>query len=212
MIRILRPCCYSLQAAPIDVGIAAMKSNAGRQNMNTKKLAIFGTSAVVLAGILVYALGIYPPASGRDGRGAIGQRDVYRADQPADASVNPNDAPVANADELKSGEIVTLQNGQMFQLNNGLKYQLQDSKMVPLKDGFTYRLADGQMVQFRNGALYAQMNGQFSHELNADRFVQRFSIGQVVAVNGLTYRLSSGQMLALRNEMRDQMQNGMARQ
>jgi hypothetical protein len=181
--------------------------------MNTKKLVLFGTSAVVLAGILVYALGIYPPASGRDGRGAIGQRDVYRADQAADASVNPNDAPVATADQLKSGEIVTLQDGQMFQLNNGLKYQLQDGKMVPLQSGMTYRLRDGQMVQMRNGELYSQMsNGQFMHQLNSGQFMHQLNNGQIVAMNGLTYKLNNGQMLALKNEMRDQMQNGMARQ
>jgi hypothetical protein len=181
--------------------------------MNTKKLVLFGTSAVVLAGILVYALGIYPPASGRDGRGAIGQRDVYRADQATDASVNPNDAPVATADQLKSGEIVTLQDGQMFQLNNGLKYQLQDGKMVPLQSGITYRLRDGQMVQMRNGELYSQMsNGQFMHQLNSGQFMHQLNNGQIVAMNGLTYKLNNGQMLALKNEMRDQMQNGMARQ
>jgi hypothetical protein len=193
--------------------------------MNTKKLAIFGTSAVVLAGILVYALGIYPPASGRDGRGAIGQRDVYRADQAADASVNPNDAPVATADQLKSGNVVNLQNGQMFQLN-GQMYQLQGEKMVAMQTGAMYRLADGQMVQLRADGLYAQLNGKFSERLSADQFAQHFQTGQIVSANGLKYQLSDNRMLALKNEMsdrmkddrmkdemtRDQMQNGFAKQ
>jgi hypothetical protein len=181
--------------------------------MNTKKLVLFGTSAVVLAGILVYALGIYPPASGRDGRGAIGQRNVYRAEQATDATVNPNDAPVATADELKSGQVVNLENGQMFQMNNGLRYQLQNGQMVALQNGMTYRMNDGQMVQMRNGELYSQMsNGQFMHHLNSGQFMHQLNNGQMVALNGMMFKLNNGQMLALRNEMRDQMQNGMARQ
>src|ERR1700761_3067509 len=129
--------------------------------MNTKKLAIFGASVVVLAGVLVYALGIYPPASGRDGRGAIGQRDVYHADQPADASVNPNDAPVATADQLKNA--VTLQNGQMVQLSNGMMYQVQNGNLAALQSGMTYQMKDGMMVQFRNGMLYQMNHGEIMH-------------------------------------------------
>ena len=181
--------------------------------MNTKKLVLFGTSAVVLAGILVYALGIYPPASGRDGRGAIGQRNVYRAEQATDATVNPDNAPVATADELKSGQVVTLENGQMFQMNNGMRYQLQNGQMVALQNGMTYRMNNGQMVQMRNGELYSQMsNGQFMHQLNSGQFMHQLNNGQMVALNGMMFKLNNGQMLALRNEMRDQMQNGMARQ
>ena len=63
--------------------------------MNTKKLALCAGAVVVVAGGLIYSLGIYPPASMRGGEGAIGKRDVYRAEQPADASVNPGAAPVA---------------------------------------------------------------------------------------------------------------------
>ena len=65
--------------------------------MNAKKLALFGGSGVIVAGCLLYAFGIYPPSSGRAGQGAIGQRQVYRAEQPKDASVNPDAAPVAMA-------------------------------------------------------------------------------------------------------------------
>jgi hypothetical protein len=73
--------------------------------MNVKKLALFGASAVIVAGGLLYALGGYPPASGRAGQGAIGKRQVYRAEQPADASVTPGAAPVAieaTAEQLKT--------------------------------------------------------------------------------------------------------------
>jgi hypothetical protein len=180
--------------------------------MNTKKLAIFGASAVVLAGVLVYALGIYPPASGRDGRGAIGQRNVYRADQPADASVDPNNAPVATADELKNA--VTLQNGEMFALNNGAMYQVQSGQFVALRDGVRYQLRDGQMAEFRNGMFFRMENGQFVRQLNTGDFVHHLNVGQVVALqNGMMFRMmNNGQMLALKNEMRNQMQNGFTRQ
>ena len=176
--------------------------------MNTKKLVLFGTSAVVLAGVLVYALGIYPPASGRDGRGAIGQRDVYRAPQATDASVNPDDAPVATADELAAGPAVTLENGQMVQMNNGLRYQLQDGQMVALQNGVTYHMNNGQMVQMKSGELYSQMNnGEFIHHLNSGEFIHHLNNGQLVALNGMMFKLNNGQMLALKNELRDQMQS-----
>ena len=63
--------------------------------MNIRRLALFAGAAVVIAGGLVYTLGIYPPASGRAGQGAIGERQVYRAQQPKDATVTPGTAPVA---------------------------------------------------------------------------------------------------------------------
>lgn len=177
--------------------------------MNTKKVALIGASTVVLAGALVYALGIYPPASGRDGRGAIGQRNVYRADQPADASVNPNDAPVATADQLKNQQVVTLQNGQLFQMINGQMYQVQNSQMVAVQDGLVYRMNNGIMVRMQNGALYRMEGGQFVQRLNSDQFVvHQMANGQVVALqNGVRFQVSNGQMLALKNEM----QNGIAR-
>jgi hypothetical protein len=195
----------------MDLSMATMEFRHGRQYMNTKKLVLFGSSAVVLAGVLVYALGIYPPASGRDGRGAIGQRDVYHAEQPADASVNPNDAPVATADQLKNA--VTLQNGQMFQLSNGIRYQVQNGQMVALQNGMTYQLNTGQMVQFQNGMLFQMQNGQMVHQLNTGEFVRQMNNGQVVALqNGMMFKLNNGQMLALRNQMSNQMQNGFTRQ
>jgi hypothetical protein len=180
--------------------------------MNTKKLALFGASAVVLAGVLVYALGIYPPASGRDGRGAIGQRDVYRAEQPTDASVNPNDAPVATADQLKNA--VTLQNGQMFALSNGMMYQVQNGNFVALQNGQMYRMNDGQMVKMQDGFLYHMNHGELMRQLNTGDLVHQLNVGQVVALqNGMMFKMmDNGRMLALGNEMSNQMQNGFARQ
>ena len=76
-------------------GAARNEIEKKEQNMNAKKTVLFtGTAAVVAAG-LVYTLGIYPPAAARDAQGAIGQRQVYRADQAKDASVTPGEAPVA---------------------------------------------------------------------------------------------------------------------
>ena len=73
--------------------------------MNTKKAVLFtGTAAVVAAG-LVYTLGIYPPAASRDAQGAIGQRQVYRADQSKDASVTPGEAPVAAKAEVQQAQL-----------------------------------------------------------------------------------------------------------
>ena len=85
--------------------------------MNTKKLALFAGAVIVVAGGLIYTLGIYPPASMRGGEGAIGKRDVYRAEQPADASVNPGAAPVAmqaTVDQMKNHKLPELQNGHDF--------------------------------------------------------------------------------------------------
>lgn len=172
--------------------------------MNTKKLVLFGASGVVLAGVLVYALGIYPPASGRDGRGAIGQRDVYHADQPADASVNPNDAPVATADLLKNA--VTLQNGQMFKLSNGNIYQVQNNNIVALQSGVTYQLSNGVMVKMQDGIVYQLNNGVVANQVTIGQVVQN---GQIVALqSGAIFKMmNNGQMLALQNNI----QNGIAR-
>ena len=60
-----------------------------------KKFVLFSAAAVVVAGGLVYVLGVYPPASTRDAQGAIGQRQVYRDPQAHDAAVTPGSAPVA---------------------------------------------------------------------------------------------------------------------
>ena len=70
------------------------------------KLALFGAGAVVVAGALIYCLGIYPPASKRDTQGAIGQRDVYRDAQAHDASVTPGSAPVAASTQSPAAQKV----------------------------------------------------------------------------------------------------------
>ena len=133
--------------------------------MNAKKLALFGGSAVVLAGGLIYSLGIYPPGSGRDGQGAIGERKVYRADQPADASVTPGAAPVAmaaTAEAMKNQQIPELQNGQIFQMSNGQIVQMMNGKFMQLRDGMTFQLMNGGMLQLQSGKLYQMRDGQMS--------------------------------------------------
>jgi len=85
--------------------------------MNSKKLLLFVGSAVVITGGLIYSLGIFPPSARRDGLGAIGERKVYRAEQPADAAVTPGVAPVAlqaTVDAMKNHQLPELQNGMIF--------------------------------------------------------------------------------------------------
>src|SRR5258707_10616344 len=102
----------------------------GKGKQMQKKLLIFAGGAIVIAGALVYVLGIYPPVSGRDGQGAIGQRQVYRDGQPRDAAVTPGAAPVAaktrTAAEIKKmHEISTkLASGFVSQVAADLKPEL----------------------------------------------------------------------------------------
>lgn len=162
--------------------------------MNTKKLVIFGSSAVVLAGVLVYALGIYPPASGRDGRGAIGQRNVYRAEQPADASVNPNDAPVATADQLQNGKVISLQNGQFFKLSDGQMFLVQSGSIVALQSGITYQLNSGEKIKFDNGIVY-QLIGNQLQQTNLAVNQMTVQNGQMISLgNGMVYQLNGNQL------------------
>ena len=128
--------------------------------MNAKRLALFGGTAVVLAGALIYSLGIYPPASGRDGQGAIGERKVYRAEQPSDASVTPGAAPVAmtaTAEAMKNHQIPELQNGQIFQLSNGQMFQLKNGQLFQLNNGQLFQLNNGQLYQLNSGQLQAML-------------------------------------------------------
>ncbi len=73
--------------------------------MNKKKIALVIGASAVAAACLVYSLRIYPPAAGRDTQGAIGQRQVYRADQAKDATVSPGEAPVAAKAEIQQARI-----------------------------------------------------------------------------------------------------------
>lgn len=131
--------------------------------MNTKKLVLFGASGLVLAGALVYALGIYPPSSSRDGQGAIGKRDVYRAPQPADANVNPDAAPVATQANSKDVKTPELQNGQMKdgQINNGAHADQMMSNGVHMNQMMSNGVHTDQMMS--NGVHMNQLN---SNNLN----------------------------------------------
>jgi hypothetical protein len=178
--------------------------NRGETIMNIRKLALFAGGAVIVAGGLIYALGIYPPASWRNAHGAIGQRDVYHAEQPADATVTPGAAPVAvsaSAEQMKSQN---LQNAQMNQLNDG--------QLVQTMNGVIYRVSDGQMIQLMNGQVFQkngmtlrmengqilQMNGQMANMMH-DQFM-RMTNGQLVRLmNGQVYQMNSGRMVQLMN-------------
>ena len=144
--------------------------------MRIKKVVLFAGVVVVVAAGLIYSLGIYPPASMRGGEGAIGKRDVYRAEQPTDASVTPGAAPVAmqaTAEQAKNGQISQMKDGQLVQMN-GQMYQLRGDQLVQLTDGMRFQM-DGQMVQLMNGQV-RQMNGQMANLMTGQ--IRQFMNGQ----------------------------------
>jgi hypothetical protein len=170
--------------------------------MKAKKLVLFGGAVVVVAGGLVYLLGIYPPASSRDGQGAIGQRQVYRAQQPADASVTQGAAPVAmtaNAAKMKNSPISQLKNGQLVKMNGQL-YQVNAGQLVALADGIMYNV-NGQMLQLNNGVLY-QMNG-IVYQLN-DNLVTLMN-GEMYQLNDQMVQLNDGILEHISSDMNQKM-------
>jgi len=156
--------------------------------MNAKKLVLFAGVAVVVAGGLIYSLGIYPPASMRGAEGAIGKRDVYRAEQPADASVNPGEAPVA-MQAIENSQVSQLKEGQLVQMN-GQMYQLKAGQLVQLTNGIRFEM-NGQMVQMMNGQVH-QMNGQI-YQLNSVQMVQ-LTNGMRFQMNGQMAQMMKGQI------------------
>ena len=123
--------------------------------MNTKKLALFAGTVIVVAGGLIYTLGIYPPASMRGGEGAIGKRDVYRAEQPADASVNPGAAPVA-----------TQTNPQPIQTNNDQMHA--DQMHADQMNSNMTRQMNSNMNDKMNSNMTRQMNSNMNDKMNSN--------------------------------------------
>jgi hypothetical protein len=176
--------------------------NRGETIMNIRKLALFAGGAVILAGGLVYSLGIYPPASWRNAHGAIGQRDVYHADQPADAAVTPDAAPVAmqaEASLLKNGQIVQLQNGQLLQLRNGdFMLRMANGNLLQLSHAQFNRLSTAQFARMNDG-LAAHMQDNQILKVSPDQFVLRLN-GNYFATHmaeGKFLQLNSGMYVAL---------------
>ena len=192
----------ALAASPTRIG------SREEQDMNAKKLALFGGSGVIVAGCLLYAFGTYPPSSGRAGQGAIGQRQVYRAEQPKDASVNPDAAPVAMAaitEQMKSHQLPELQNGQIFQLNSGEMYQLNNGKLLALRDGMTFQLKNDQMLQLQHGQFYLMRGNQLvalqpgqMYQLNTGAMLQMNSDRMFALKNDHMFALKGGEMFALK--------------
>ncbi|HEV2462576.1 MAG TPA: hypothetical protein VGT04_02130 [Acidobacteriaceae bacterium] len=154
--------------------------------MNTKRLAIFGGAVVVIAGGLLYTLGIVPPnVSSHDGQGAIGQRKVYRAEQPNDATVTPGTAPVAmQANAEQTGQILDLKNGQFTRLTDGsIAFQLKSGKLLALNTGKFSRLTAAQYAHmsdaYKAGLLPNQIlrvsADQFVFQVKNDRFLAHMS-------------------------------------
>jgi hypothetical protein len=91
-----------------------------------KKFVLFSAAAVVIAGGLIYILGVYPPASTKDTQGAIGQREVYRDARAHDAAVTPGSAPVA-ASTLTPAQTKRIQE---------ISSQIATAFVLAFKDGF----------------------------------------------------------------------------
>ncbi len=170
--------------------------------MNIRKLALFAGGAVIVAGGVIYSLGIYPPASWRNAHGAIGQREVYHSDQPADASVTPDAAPVAmqaEANLLKKGQIVQLQNGQLLQLHNGdFVMRMTNGNLLQLSNAQFNRLSSAQFARMNDGLSAHMQDNQFM-KVSADQFVLRLN-GNYFATHmaeGKFLQLNSGMYVAL---------------
>jgi hypothetical protein len=196
--------------------------------MNIRKLALFAGGAVIVAGGVIYSLGIYPPASWRNAHGAIGQREVYHADQPTDASVTPGDAPVAmQADTslLKKGQIVPLQNGQLLQLSNGdFAVKMANGKLLQLSNAQFSRLSSAQFAQMNNGLTAHMQNNQmmkvsadqFVLQLNGNYFVTHMAEGKFLQLNNGMYVALTSNGFAQRNGQLmqltpNQLESGMSR-
>lgn len=194
--------------------------------MNTKRLAIFGGAALVVAGALVYSLGIYPPASGRNGQGAIGERQVYRAEQPKDASVTPGTAPVAlqaSAEQMKKGQIFELKNGQIVQLSNGgFALQFRNGSLLPLNNAQFSHLNNALLTnalssELRPNQMMQVSADQFVFQLKGDRFVAQLKDGMYLALaNGNFVRLQNGAFSQMNGQLmqltQSQLQSNFARQ
>jgi hypothetical protein len=179
--------------------------------MNTKKLALFAGATVLVAGGLIYCLGIYPPAPTRDAQGAIGKRDVYRADQPADAAVTPGAAPVAmqaDASLMKKGQIVQLQNGQLLQLSNGdfvirmtsgKMLQLSNAQFARLSSAQFARMSDGLTAHMQNNQMMKVSPDQFVLQLNGNYFVTHMEDGKFLQLNSGMYVALTSNGFAQRN-------------
>lgn len=177
--------------------------------MNIRKLALFGGAGVVIAGALVYTLGIFPPASSRNGQGAIGERQVYRAEQPKDATVTPGTAPVAiqaNVEQMKKGQIVELKNGHIARLSDG-------SFALALTTGELLPLNNAQFAQL-NAAQYAGLNNALSANLQPNQMMQVSANQFVFELNGDRFiaQLQNGMYFQLKNNNFVQLQNGVIAQ
>jgi hypothetical protein len=159
-----------------------------------KKLVLFSAGAVVIAGGLVYILGVYPPASTRDAQGAIGQRQVYRDPQASDAAVTPGSAPVAASTltpaQTKKMEEISSQIAMGFisNLKNDLDANLHSQLIAllahsDLKPDLTAEVASNLSEQF-SAQFLAAMQQQLMAAVQAD-------LVQAVTAQGLKWELSS---------------------
>ena len=137
--------------------------------MKTKKLVLFGGVALVVAGGLLYMLGIFPPASSRAGQGAIGRRDVFRSEQPADVSVTPGAAPIASQanseaqKKLQSSQANQVNSGVASQVSNGVANEVSNGVANQVNNGVANQVSNGVANQVSNGVANQMNNGAVSH-------------------------------------------------
>ena len=193
---------YEVSGLPQRFPNRRYESNRGGTIMNIRKLALFAGGAVIVAGGVIYSLGIYPPASWRNAHGAIGQRDVYHAEQPVDASVTPDSAPVAmqaDASQLKKGEVVQLQNGQLLRMSNGdFAIRMMNGNLLQLSHAQFSRLSSDQFARMNEG-MSAHMQDNQMMKVSPDQFVLRMNGNYFVAhmEDGKFLQLNSGMYVAL---------------
>jgi hypothetical protein len=190
-----------------------------------KRFVWFSAGAIVIAGTLVYVLGVYPPASKREAPGAIGQREVYRDPPANDTAVTPGSAPVA-ASTLTAADTKRIE-AISNQLAAGFVSKLKLEMTRPFRADLAEQMARVEM----NAAIRANLESEVSRNFT-DQFavaMQQQLAGQLRAgflsrgmvprndmsvemLNQLTTQMASEAAAQFNSEMRVQMANQLASQ
>jgi transcriptional regulatory protein LevR len=188
-----------------------------------KQFVWFGAGAVVVAGALIYALGVYPPASKREGQGAIGQRDVYRDPQAHDAAVTPGSAPVA-ASTLTAADTKRIEEISN-QLAAGFSSKLKLEMIRPFRADLAAQMARVEMDAAMRANLASEMSRNFTDQFAVameQQLAAQFRVDlmsramvpksdmSVEMLNRLTTQMASEAAVQFNSEMRVQMANQLA--
>jgi hypothetical protein len=177
----------------------------GKELGMQKKFVLFSAAAVVLAGGLIYFMGVYPPSSTRDAQGAIGQRQVYRDAQAHDSAVTPGSAPVA-ASTLSAEQTKKLQD---------ISSQVVAAFIEKLNSDFSSDLHAQLIALLAHSELQADLHQQMASEL-ARNFSTEFasaihmSLAEAIQAD-LVHAVQAGQLNAdFRNQMVSQVASAAA--